>query len=591
MGSLAPCSESLSPPLLWWRLGNEPCKPTPPPQFVQHILQGIREGFRIGLDSPPPCTSLARNAPSSQENCAVVDAYLKEQIAKGYIAGPFSPRDCSAVLTSSMAVIPKKTPGKWRVIVNLSRPDGRSVNDHLRRESTHVAYSSVDDTAHLMYSLGRGALMAKLDIREAYRIVPIHPDDRRFLGVTWRDHVYVDCQLPFGLASAPAIFSALGEALEWILRQRGVRGIVHYIDDFLLLGAPASPECQRALLTTLSTCRELGVPIAEEKTEGPSTTMTFLGIQLDSQAMCTALPADKLLRLRSMIDAIHKAKVVRDAHQLDSLVGHLVHASTVCPLGKAFLNNLFVVKTVMQSNQICRLNLAARADLAWWKTFLREWSGTSVQQLLLLRHPDHLLFCDASGSWGCAAWAHPQWFQVQWEDQDIQLPIAIKELFPIVVAVGLWGRFWTGCLVLCHSDNSAVVAQVNSLHTRHATAAFLLQCLALFQALHDCRIRAVHVPGRLNVSADLLSRGGTLSPQSLFPGFSASPSQVPPSLLRLLRSQPPQGTLHLWRDLFSSFWRTVSPPRPEACTHQHGAGISHSHPLFPSPCSPYPKKK
>ena len=174
----------------------------------------------------------------------------------------------------------------------------------------------------------------------------------------------MDCQLPFGLASAPAIFSAIGEALEWI------RGSIHYIDDFLLLGSPASPECLQALHMTLSTCQELGIPIAEEKTEGPSTTMTFLGIYLDSQAMCTALPADKLLRLRSMIDALQQAKTVRDVHQLDSLVGHLVHASTVCPLGKAFLNNLFAVKATLQPNQICRLNLAARTDLAWWKTFL-----------------------------------------------------------------------------------------------------------------------------------------------------------------------------------------------------------------------------
>ena len=88
-----------------------------------------------------------------------------------------------------------------------------------------------------MHFLGRNALMAKLDIKEAYRIVPIHPDDRRFLGVCWQGQVYVDCQLPFGLASAPAIFSALGEALEWILRQRGVKAVIHYIDDFLLLGA------------------------------------------------------------------------------------------------------------------------------------------------------------------------------------------------------------------------------------------------------------------------------------------------------------------------------------------------------------------
>ena len=57
------------------------------------------------------------------------------------------------VITSSIAVVPKKTVGKWRVIVDMSRPSGSSVNDNLRRELTHIAISSVEDAAHLMHYL------------------------------------------------------------------------------------------------------------------------------------------------------------------------------------------------------------------------------------------------------------------------------------------------------------------------------------------------------------------------------------------------------------------------------------------------------
>ena len=51
--------------------------------------------------------------------------------------------------------------------------------------------------------------------------------------------VFIDRQLPFGLASATAIFSAVGEALEWVLRQREARAVVHYLDDFLFAWSPA----------------------------------------------------------------------------------------------------------------------------------------------------------------------------------------------------------------------------------------------------------------------------------------------------------------------------------------------------------------
>ena len=274
-----------------------------------------------------------------------------------------------------------------------------------------MAYSSVEDAAHLMHFLGPGCLMAKLDIKEAYRIVPIHPDDRRSLGVYWRGQVWIDCQLPFGLASALAIFSALVEALEWVHRQKGVRAMIHYLDDFLLLGAPGSGECQQYLSVTLQVCQELGVPVAPEKTEGPALSLTFLGIQLDSVAMCTSLPAEKLERLRTMVESVRRAKVIRDVHAFNFLPGHLVHAATVCPIDRAFLNHLFFLKVTLRPGQLRRINQEASAELAWWALLLDKWTGISFQQFIVLRQPDHQPFCDASGSWGCGAWAPPLWFQ------------------------------------------------------------------------------------------------------------------------------------------------------------------------------------
>ena len=73
-------------------------------------------------------------------------------------------------------------------------------------------------------------------VQNAYRLVPIQSEDRRFLGVSWQGLVNGHCQLLFGLATAPAIFNALAEPLEWILKPRGVHFVIHYFDDFLLLG-------------------------------------------------------------------------------------------------------------------------------------------------------------------------------------------------------------------------------------------------------------------------------------------------------------------------------------------------------------------
>ena len=68
------------------------------------------------------------------------------------------------------------------------------------------------------------------------------------MGVSWQGSVYADCQLPFGLATAPAIFNALAEALEWILKPRGVHYVIHYLDDFLLLGHPEANAQRHCVL-------------------------------------------------------------------------------------------------------------------------------------------------------------------------------------------------------------------------------------------------------------------------------------------------------------------------------------------------------
>ena len=523
-------------------------------RWVTHLITGLRQGFRIGLQSNPQCRSSSHNSPSARQQASVVSNFIASQVQAGYMLGPFPPAQCPGVLTASIAVIPKKTPGRFRVIVNLSAPERFSVNDNLHRELTHVAYSSVDDAALLLHHLGSQALLAKIDIQDAYRLIPVHPEDRQFLGIRWQEGTYVDCQLPFGLASAPAIFCALAEALEWILRSRGVRFVIHYLDDFLLLGPPGSSECAQALRTTLATCWELGVPLASNKVVGPTTQLTFLGIQFRSSGLLLSLPQDKLLALRSLLQTWIGAKCIRNIRQFQSLVGHLVHASQVLPLGRAFLNRLLPLSHEVMGNTARRLNTAAKADLAWWLTLCQHWEGISTHQFLLLQDPSHHLFTDASGSWGCGAWSLPLWLQVSWQDFPPLNSIAIKELFPIVLACAVWGPRWQGSSILCHCDNTAAVHQTNTLHARDPQASHLLRCLAYFQALFDIRIRAVHIAGHLNGGADALSRNRASQFLASHPLASPSPTQVPPQVLALLLTPFPDWTSQNWRQLCRNFW-------------------------------------
>ena len=363
-----------------------------------------------------------------------------------------------------------------------------------------------------MHNLGRHTLMAKLDIKDAYCLIPVHPQDCRFLGISWRGAVYVDCQLPFGLASALTILSAVAQVLEWILHAQGVHHIIHYLDDFLVLRAPNSPECTAALTITLHTCAELGVPLASDKIEGPTTSLRFLGIQLDSTSLSLSLQGDRLGNYGVCLIGGLVESVLNEPKQFPSLVGHLVRATQVVPLGETSLANLFPLAQTLKPGQYCRINAPSRSDLAWWQTLCTSWSRVSTQHLLLLNDPAHHLFTDASGSWGCGAWSLPKWLQIPWQGNLNTASIAIKELFPIVVACTVWGHLWHRQYILCHSDNTAAVAYVNKLYAKYPLATHLIRCLAYFQALFNFRIRAVHISGHLKGGVDDLSRDRAAQP-------------------------------------------------------------------------------
>ena len=83
--------------------------------------------------------------------------------------------------------------------MDLSSPHGHSINDGIAKELCSIHYASVDDAASQVVEVGQGAFLAKMDIRQAYRNIPVASQDRHLLGLQWNGKVYIDQVLPFGL--------------------------------------------------------------------------------------------------------------------------------------------------------------------------------------------------------------------------------------------------------------------------------------------------------------------------------------------------------------------------------------------------------
>ena len=373
--------------------------------FARYVTRGIREGFRIGFHRSRPLRSAARNMLSAYMHQEVIQTYLDKEGAAGRMLGPFSTQAVGVLPqlhVNRFGVIPKgHDTGKWRLITDLSYPPGLSVNDGIDPELCSLTYTSVDAVAEVAVSYPPGALLAKVDIESVYRLIPVHPSDRPLQAMEWEGAVYVDPMLPFGLRSAPKIFNAVADGLEWYLRGRRIRHVAQYLDDFIVIGPPRSSECAEALATLDDVCSQLGIPLAQHKRDGPTTCLTFLGIEVDTEAAELRLPQDKLERLRSLLEDWGDRKAC-GRRELESLVGVLNHACKVVRSGRTFLRRMLDLlkgnRHPLRPHPI-RLNRSFRSDLTWWRLFAARWNGVSCLPPSS-NLPRLQMASDASGSWG-----------------------------------------------------------------------------------------------------------------------------------------------------------------------------------------------
>ena len=165
----------------------------------------------------------------------------------------------------------------------------------------------------------------------------------------------------------PPNFNGLADEIQWILDTKGISPLLHYLDDFLLFGRPHTEGCAKALTTALSCCEQLGVPIAS-KTEGPSSSLTFLGIEIDTEARELRLPVDKLGRLQKEISLWTSRKFTTKRQ--------MQHAASVVRPGRSFLRGMTLLSTIPRElHHRVRLNRGFRSDLRWCPIFaILKWS-------------------------------------------------------------------------------------------------------------------------------------------------------------------------------------------------------------------------
>ena len=510
----------------------------PDRSFVYTLINALRDGTRIGYLGPQK-HRVSRNPISASQHPEVVSANLNKEIQLGRIAGPFPSSPLPNFQCHPIGVVPKKHSAEWRTIYHLSYPEGDSINDHIRKDPYSLQDIRVDDAIAILRLLDPGTYMAKTDLKSAFRLMPIHPDDWNLLGIYWQSQYYVDLYLPFGLRSAPYLFNQISDALEWILKNNyGLQHVIHILDDFFIAGH-TKIDCLESFTTLLKVFMALQVPTVASKTLGPSRVLEFMGIVLDSERMEARLPDDKLARIRHLLDSFTNRRSARLV-DLQSLIGTLQFACKVLVTGRTFHQRIInLTREVKNRFHHIRLNKEFSRDVIMWKAFLDKWNGRSFfLDSWVTSAPDLQLYTDAASTVGFGGYFNGKWFQGRWPshlllDKRLGISIEWQELFPIVVACALWYPHFSGKRLQFWCDNISVVAIINSGHSKAPRVMDLVRFLVLISMKHNFLVRARHVPGAKNAIADALSRFQVQRFRELAPHADRNPCTIPPSLMTL----------------------------------------------------------
>ena len=205
--------------------------------FIKQLINDLCHGCFIGYKGPQFSYSVA-NLVSAYQQPTIIDVTLAKECQLGRILGPchYPPLPNFRIL--GLGLVPKHD-GGWRIIYHLSAPPYISINKFIDPDDYSLSYCTIDAVYDFINQMGPGTLLSKINLKDTFRLIPVHLSQWNLLGICWKTRFYMDTCLPFGLRSAPYLFNGLSEAIHWILVNKyGVQHLLHYLDDFITAGLP-----------------------------------------------------------------------------------------------------------------------------------------------------------------------------------------------------------------------------------------------------------------------------------------------------------------------------------------------------------------
>ena len=337
----------------------------------KEVCEFLEFGFPIGANSEGVNFAMVDNHLGARSFAVEMGEYLCKELSYGAILGPFEYNPFfGGVFISPLNSVPKKDSDERRVILDLSYPEGQSINDLVDKDwylgkPVDLKYPRTDDMVNIIKKKGQGCLMFKKDLRRAYRQIPIDPGDFNMICYTWEMHLYVDRVLPMGLRSSAFVCQRITNAVRYMFNIMGF-DLLNYLDDLAGAEKPALAVQAYAALERL--VRDCGFEEAVGKACFPSTKMIFLGLEYDSVAMTISIDVERLSEILELLDG-WSDKSVASLKEVQSLIGKLNFVASCVRPGRVLISRMLTFLRSFSLNKglkVLTLSSEFRKDVAWW---------------------------------------------------------------------------------------------------------------------------------------------------------------------------------------------------------------------------------
>lgn len=394
---------------------------------------------------------------------------------------------------SNIFLVPKPN-GEKRFILNLKRLNKFVQTSHFKMEDYRTAIKLITNECY----------MASVDLKDAYFFINIANCHRKYLRFNYNGKLYEFNCLPFGLSTAPYVFTKILKPIMEYLRHRNLISVI-YLDDIFCVGRDFN-DCNNNVHKTCSLLQTLGFLINKEKScLTPNTQCKFLGFIFNSHKMILELPIDKKEKIKSFVrNFLHIRKCkLRDFARL---IGLLISACPAIRFGwmHTKLFEQLKYRSLLKNdsyNQILSIPNYIREDLYWWLNNVNI--GYSP-----IRANNYVkeIFTDASTT-GWGAFCNGDESYGHWRENETKLHINQLELKAAFFGLKVFASDCSDCELLLRIDNITAISCINRMGSvQYAHLNNEARDLWEWCERRGITVFASYINTKDNQEADLLSR-------------------------------------------------------------------------------------